>query len=53
MTPDEKKRCGDAAKALIRAFFWGETEEGHLYWSVVYRKLKQLSGETDETRIVE
>lgn len=36
-------RCKEAAEALVKAFTWEESAEGHDYWNAIYERLLALT----------
>lgn len=40
----DRKECAKAALALMGAFTWSKSEEGHDYWSAIHKRLLKLAG---------
>ena len=49
----KERRAAVAAAALISAFVWDETDEGHAYWSLTYRRLVDRAGGEENVAAVE
>jgi len=40
---DQREACRVAAARIAHAFVWGDTREGHDYWSKVFSRLSQIA----------
>lgn len=39
-----RPECAKAARAILSAFDWSKSEEGHEFWSRIHSRLRVLAG---------
>ena len=39
---DLTKRCDSLSSAILTAFYWADSKEGHYYWEEQYTKYSEL-----------
>lgn len=40
----DRPECAKAARAILSAFDWSKSEEGHEFWSRIHSRLRVLAG---------